>query len=242
MWRRGMRRLSAPIAAGEDSARRATLVAMGTDDDPLQRLIARLRERGCHSAILYGSRARGDQDAESDWDVVAFADHGSDEHDVSPWNPGTLDVFIYAREPDDLEVLLRAAGGRVLFEREGFATSLLARLQRLLDSGPKALSPQEHQVHRAWVQKSLERARRGEQDPDDIEAHHRRVWLQVELLEIYFQLRDRWFRGPKESFLWLRNNDPETWQAFQRALDTGTLDSLALLAQRVLSTGASPRL
>ena len=52
---------------------------------------------------------------------------------------------------------------------------------------------------------------------NNVEAHFRKIWLHKELLEIYFQLRDQWYFGPRKSLHWLENNDPETFQRFNEA-------------------------
>lgn len=49
-------------------------------------------------------------------------------------------------------------------------------------------------------------------------GNFRRHWLLHDLLECYFKLRDSWYLGPKESFNWLKNNDTQTYAAFNDAL------------------------
>jgi predicted nucleotidyltransferase len=39
---------------------------------------------GCHTVILYGSRARGDATAESDYDVLGVRDSGEAIRDARP--------------------------------------------------------------------------------------------------------------------------------------------------------------
>ena len=56
----------------------------------------------------------------------------------------------------------------------------------------------------------------------DMEADFRRVWLLTALLEDYFQLRGRWYEGPKLAFKWLRENDPKVHRLFGRALKQPT--------------------
>jgi hypothetical protein len=65
----------------------------------------------------------------------------------------------------------------------------------------------------------LGRVRRG--GPLDVEAHFRRTWLLVELLELYFVFRNKHFLGPKRSFLILEAEDVEAHQAFAAALAPG---------------------
>jgi len=44
----------------------------------------------------------------------------------------------------------------------------------------------------------------------------------------YFQLRDRWYRGPKESLGWLEAEEPDAYAMFAEAL-TPAVDLAAIL-------------
>lgn len=50
----------------------------------------------------------------------------------------------------------------------------------------------------------------------DLEGRFRFSMLKVSLLEDYFLLRDKWYQGSKESFSWLRENDPQTFIKFEK--------------------------
>src|SRR4051812_49255729 len=94
-----------------------------------------MRAHGCHTAILYGSWARGQAGPESDLDVLYVREAGSAFRDARVIEGSYLDGFIYPES--DLAVpnpeLLRVLGGRVLCEANGFGTALLAKLQELND-------------------------------------------------------------------------------------------------------------
>jgi hypothetical protein len=185
----------------------------------LEALCEELRERhGCHTAILYGSRARGDETADSDYDAAGFASVEIVMRDARPWRGTYLDVFVYPQK--ELEAptqeLLKLRGGRVLFEREEAGTRLLARLEEVFAAGPAPLSADEMQVRRTWARKMLARIARG-----DIEGDYRRAWLLTALLQDYFELRGLWFAGPKEGLAWLAINDPGAYAAFEAALKPG---------------------
>ena len=65
----------------------------------LQELLDLLRkhlkeEFGCHTAILYGSRARSDWDAASDIDIIAFRDIGETGQVAHRWQKLFLDMFL----------------------------------------------------------------------------------------------------------------------------------------------------
>jgi predicted nucleotidyltransferase len=80
---------------------------MSNDLDIGTKLMRELVENHhCHTVILYGSRARGDFNENSDVDVLGIRDSGDAYRIGRPWNGYLLDVFVYAEEnlptPDDL--------------------------------------------------------------------------------------------------------------------------------------------
>lgn len=192
------------------------------------------QNHGCHTVILYGSRARGDVSEESDYDVMGFRSEGEKFRDARNIEGKFLDAFIYPES--DLagheEDFLRARGGKILAQRSNFATELLLRLETIFNAGPKDLPQDEFQARRVWIEKMLTRIRKG-----DIEGNYRRLWLQFNLLEDYFAFRKLWYRGPKESFLWLKEHDPQAYRLFNDALSSDfMLESLQKLGRYVAST------
>jgi predicted nucleotidyltransferase len=201
-------------------------------DDPLLEVIsADLRTRhGCHTVILYGSRARGDATSTSDYDVLGVKESGDAVRDARLWNGVYLDIFIYPeariREPD--ASLVHIKDGIVLFEKESLGSRFLERLRAIDAAGPKPLPLDEIQALKVWARKMVDRSRAG-----DIEGNFRRVWLLTALLEDYFLIRGTWYRGPKESLRWLERNDPAVGSAYRAALEPGaelsTLEDLVTL-------------
>ena len=192
-----------------------------------------LRSLGCHTAVLYGSRARGDATSASDWDVAGFRDEGAAERDARPFLDTTLDAWLYptakAEQPAEL---LHLHGGRVLFERGGAGQRVLERVREHFDRGPGALPAWDAEQRRGWAGKCIERARLGGPEGD-----FRRHWLLVELLEMYFLLRDRWFLGSKVALAELAARDPDDHAAFARALAPGaSLDDIEALTERVIGS------
>lgn len=126
-----------------------------------------------------------------------------------------LDGFVYPEAMlETLEPgLLRVLGGKVIKEREGYGTRLLARLKALRDRGPKPMPEDERKAVSIWSSKMLERFR-GQRN---IEADYRRTQLLYQSLEDYFALRNAWYEGPKASFRWLREHDERTYRRFERA-------------------------
>lgn len=196
-----------------------TLVEAGTMEPNLKLLMQELVEKhGCHTVIVYGSRARGDARPTSDYDAWGLRDSGDAIRDARPWNGTFLDAFVYPESkiaaPDESMIHLRE--GLILCQKGDIATRFIAKLRELFAQAPKALSPDEINARRVWAKKMLLRARDG-----DVEANFRRVWLLTALLEDYFLIRGKRYLGPKESLKLLSATEPELYQAFESALKPG---------------------
>lgn len=190
-------------------------------------------EYQCHTIVLYGSRSRGTDTPESDFDLIGFSDFQKDQRIAQLIDGQYLDAFVYGTDSlNGNEVdFLRIKDGIVLVERDTLGSELLKRIDDMYLKGPKTLSPEEIELQVVWVNKMLGRIKK-----QDLEGNFRRVWLQHDLLEMYFYLRGRWFLGPKEGFAWLAVNDFQTLNLFERSLQNPTcIEDLDLLSQRVLS-------
>ena len=116
-------------------------------------------DHGCHAVILYGSRARGDFQPTSDWDVAGIREGG----ETAPLRVarafyGTwLDAFVYAEaaltvvDPE----MLRFLPARILVDERGFAKALLERVDALDQEGPPLLPEGEDEMVRVWYLKML---------------------------------------------------------------------------------------
>lgn len=182
-------------------------------------LVTLLRSKfSAHTILLYGSRARGDFTADSDWDASCVAPVDEERH--YGWREGGafMDVFVYPAfaepTPDDLRML----GARVLLDERGEASQYLEKLAALDARGPTPMPAHQLAMETTWITKMVERARRGANDPTDLEAHYRRHWLLKDLLEYAFSLRGRWYRGPKAGLVMLRQDDPALHALFADAL------------------------
>ncbi|CAM3829780.1 nucleotidyltransferase domain-containing protein [Parendozoicomonas haliclonae] len=175
-----------------------------------------------HTIIVYGSRARGDFTETSDLDIACFTDHSPKLTDARLWQGIYLDAWIYhtdsmaKNEQSTLPLeYLRFADGYCVQDQQGKGQVFLDQVKARLAEGPKCLSENEKAHTVEWIGKMLNRAAQ-----DDIEGNYRQVWLQFELLEIYFQLRDLWYFGPKKSFVWLQDNDPLAYQLFKAGYES----------------------
>lgn len=189
-------------------------------------------EYQCHTVILYGSRSRGTDTPESDFDLIGFSDSKKDQRIAQVIDGQYLDAFVYGTDSlNGNEVnFLRIKDGIVLVERDTLGSELLKRIEDLYLKGPKTLSSEEIELQVVWVKKMLGRIKK-----QDLEGNFRRVWLQHDLLEMYFSLRGRWYLGPKEGFAWLAAKDLQTLELFETSLQSPTcIENLNLLSQRVL--------
>jgi len=192
------------------------------EDQTLARFVRELSERhGCHSVLLYGSRALGNAKPESDYDLLGIRDEGEPTRDARFIDGAYLDAFIYIE--GDLEgaaaSMLQVRRGIPLLDPKGVAAKLIADVEKVLRLPPPKVPAAELSARRSWCLKMLGRIQRG--GPDDVEAHYRRAWLLVDLLELYFVLRGRFFLGSKESLEYLEQNEPETFHLFAKALVPG---------------------
>jgi predicted nucleotidyltransferase len=194
---------------------------------------------GCHTIVLYGSRARGDADAGSDVDLLCIRDDGPAVRDSRVIDGVYFDAFVYPRDalvtPDP--ALLRILGGQVMRERDGAGTALLARVRAAFDKGPESLPADEQTARIVWAHKMLDRVRGN----DDSEADYRRLSLVVQALEDYFELRALWFRGPKVAFPWLLTHDEAAHHAFEAAMHPAAdQDALVTLVEAVYGSLPGP--
>ena len=196
----------------------------------LDQIVTRLREHHrCHTVILYGSRARGDGTADSDYDLLGIRDDGEEiVRDTGLWQGVHLDLFIHPRTKAEQadETLLKINGGRVLCEKEGCGTALLAKVAAFHAAGSPSLPPDEIEARHNWYGKMLQRIARG-----DAEGNYRRVWMLTAALEDYFVLRGMWYAGPKAALAWLRRESSEAYAAFDAAL--GPAPTAVVLARVV---------
>jgi predicted nucleotidyltransferase len=177
---------------------------------------------GCHSAILYGSWARGLATPQSDVDILCVREAGPAFRDARVVDGIYIDAFVYpeADIATPQPSLLRVLGGTVIHETNGFGSALLAGLQELHDRGPAPIPDDERRAALLWSRKMIDRF----QGQRGVEADYRRMQLLLQSLEDYFALRGAWFRGPKEAFAWLLQHDAPTYQRFERAAEPDTRD------------------
>ena len=186
------------------------------DRQPIERLAVQvMEEHRWHTAVIYGSWARGDATPASDVDLLCVRETGATARDARVVGGAYLDAFVYpesALESLDLS-FLRILGGVVVRERDGVGSKLLARVREMHDRGPPPMPDDERLALVTWSQKMLDRFRASH----GVDVDYRRMYLVVRALEDYFALRNAWYEGEKVAFAWLCEHDPSTYNLFESA-------------------------
>ncbi|WP_281816867.1 nucleotidyltransferase domain-containing protein [Vallitalea longa] len=168
----------------------------------------------CHIIILYGSYARGDYTPESDIDIICFADDTHNCNDTEVFNGKQLDVWIYdtkcLNHPEDY---LHILNNKILFDSKDMAKDFIGKIDKIYKNGPEKLDENKKQFHRDWLKKMYNRSKKG-----DIEGIYRHHWMMKDSLEIYFELKGKWFLGVKNSLKWMQENDKTGYDLFKEAI------------------------
>jgi predicted nucleotidyltransferase len=205
------------------------------DRQPFERLALQvMEEHRCHTAVIYGSWARGEATPASDVDLLLVRETGATVRDARVVDGVYLDAFVYPESAlDTLDPsFLRILDGIVLRERDGVGSELLARVREMHHRGPPPMPDDQRLALVTWSQKMLDRFRASR----SVEIDYRRMYLVVRALEDYFALRNAWYEGEKEAFAWLRQHDPLTYNLFERASqlsDSALTDLVAAVYQVV---------
>ena len=137
-----------------------------------------------------------------------------------------LDVFLYPpqhfQEAFDPEEIVQIFDGTPVVDQEGLGAELLRRVGAYLDA--YQAKPRERVAQDvAWCGKMARRCQRG-----DPEGFYRWHWLLRDSLEIYYDLRGRYFFGPKKALAVMEREDPISYRLYAQAL--AKLDQAALEA------------
>jgi predicted nucleotidyltransferase len=207
---------------------------MKTNDfDPnIESIIRHLKSKHkCHTALLYGSRARGTTTATSDFDILGISQNGPKTRITKKKNGVYWDVYVYAEK--DLKKLneqyIGLRDSKILFESKKYGKKLVGRIQKLLKK-PFVPEPKyEIEASKEWAKKQLDRISVG-----DVHGLYRRVELMSATVGDYFKIRRKQFFGPKAGLLWIQKNDPRTFNLFNKSLkDPTNMNLLKQLVKRV---------
>lgn len=193
----------------------------------IEEIITYLTKIYAPSVILpYGSYASGTNNQDSDFDALVVTDRPGSGHDSSMVAGVRLDVFLYPpqhfQEAFDPEEIVQIFDGTPVVDQEGLGAELLRRVGAYLDA--YQAKPRERVAQDvAWCGKMARRCQRG-----DPEGFYRWHWLLRDSLEIYYDLRGRYFFGPKKALAAMEREDPISYRLYAQAL--AKLDQAALEA------------
>lgn len=204
-----------------------------TNDPVLQAIVEELISLyHCHTIILYGSRARGDFTASSDYDVAGIVKTGEKKRiaRLDKKHGVYYDLFVYPESAFDtiVDEHLCMSDGIIIIERENFGTKLLKKLSAAIKL-PESITPDEILVRKVWYQKMLARA-----SIRDLEGKYLQIWAIYTILEDYFAFRKLRYQGPKKAFQYLEIHDPEILELFDEVLSNmNNVDILDKLIKRI---------
>ncbi len=212
--------------------KKALIVSKLEEDKILKEVISMLENESCHTIILYGSRAKGNETELSDYDLIAIRGYGENSHENRLICGFYIDLFIYNESNIDIDSsFLRIREGIILKEKDDLGQNILNRVEEIFVTGPQAPTKAHIEFQRAWALKMIERI----DNKEGVESNYRRVELLYTLLEQYFVLRKEWYLGAKESFSWLRKRDSNSYECFEKALNPlASISDIKQLVERVL--------
>lgn len=168
------------------------------------------------SIIVYGSYADGSQNQNSDFDALVVSEKHEKFHDVSCVNGVQLDVFVYPQkyiqESNDIKEFVQIADGKIVFDTNEYGAILKKQASEYM----KALSGktlEELHAEVEWCKKMVLRTER-----KDAEGMFRWHWVLTDSLEIYCDLKQHQYKGPKKSLLWMEKYDPKAFACYKNAL------------------------
>lgn len=176
------------------------------------------------SIILYGSYADGTNNSNSDFDALVITSEHELFHDTSIVNGIPLDVFVYPQKYFDVEYacedFVQIHDGRIFTDSNGIGKALQEKVQAYLRNRA-VKSSAEIRASVDWCIKMLERAKRG-----DCEGMFRWHWVLTDSLEIFCDIMQHPYLGPKKTLKWMEETQPKSFDCYNRALHALRMERL----------------
>lgn len=176
------------------------------------------------SIILYGSYADGTNNLNSDFDALVITSGQEQLHDTSLVDGIPLDVFVYPSQFFDgeyaCEDFVQIHDGCILTDTSGIGKVLQEKVQAYLRSRA-VKSSAEIQASIDWCVKMFERAKRG-----DCEGMFRWHWVLTDSLEMFCDVMQHPYLGPKKALKWMEEAQPESFACYKKALQSLRMDCL----------------
>lgn len=176
------------------------------------------------SVILYGSYADGTNNLNSDFDALVISDSHEVFHDTSFVNEIQLDVFVYPVSYFDkdysCEDFVQIFDGKIILDTNDKGKTLKSCVLSYIENRPQKTYA-EIQADIDWCVKMYERTKRC-----DAEGMYRWHWVLVDSLEIFCNSLHHIYPGPKKSLKWMKENHPEAFACYEKALNDFSTESL----------------
>lgn len=168
------------------------------------------------SVILYGSFADGTNREGSDFDALVISSDHEKFHDTSIVGGVQLDVFVYPASYFEQDYgcadFVQIYDGRIVSDSEDIGKTLLAKVRAYMDSRARKTDA-DMKTDLDWCIKMLNRTERG-----DAEGMFRWHLLLVESPEIFCDLMEHPYFGPKKTLRWMKATHPAAYDCYERAL------------------------
>ena len=176
------------------------------------------------SVIIYGSYANRTNNLNSDFDALVISCNHEQYHDTSFVNDIQLDVFVYPASYFEgkyaCEEFIQIFDGMIITDHEDIGKNLQAHVLSYLQSRPHKTSA-EIQANIDWCVKMSKRVKR-----HDAEGMFRWHWLLIDSLEIFCDIMQHPYFGPKKALKWMEETHPTAFKIYQKALTEFRIESL----------------
>lgn len=166
--------------------------------------------------ITYGSYSSHTNNLHSDYDAVLICDKTERFHDTNVIAGVRLDVWGYERKwienLTDFGKLIQIWDGTIVLDTDNIAEKLQKQVISYIENQPKKTEEEKEDL-KLWCKKMMERTCRG-----DAEGMFRWHWLLVDSLEIYCDVRDLYYFGPKKTLLRMKETDEIGYALYDAAL------------------------
>ena len=195
------------------------------EEIPLEQIVEYIKQK-YHplSIILYGSYADGTNDPNSDFDALVISREHEPCHDTSFVNGVQLDVFVYPASyfdgDFDCQDFIQIFDGKIIMDCDGRGETLRSQVLAYLKNRPlKSASEIKSAVD--WCIKMGSRVKRG-----DAEGLFRWHWVLIDSLEIFCDIMEYPYMGPKKTLQWMENHHADAFACYQKALADFSIDAL----------------
>ena len=176
------------------------------------------------SVIVYGSYANGTNNKSSDFDALVISHHGEQIHDTSFVSGIQLDVFVYPAtyfdDDYDCNDFIQIFDGQIIIDTDERGKALQNKVFEHIKNRPLKTS-EEIRCEIDWCTKMLERAKRY-----DAEGMFRWHWVLTDSLEIFCDIKQHTYFGPKKTLKWMKESHSTAFACYENALKNFSIESL----------------